>query len=423
MTVRPLFKLRIGLRMPRIRALFAGSIWLPTVTLLFFGSCLACTPGCASKDPAPKAILKLDASTNPISGAEFEVLQVSPEVLIRLAAAKWDEERFHKLFRVQVVNPQGGEQSDQLSLLGAYRVEADRIRFKPKYPLQVGIRYRAIFDPNQLPGNAGAEKAIEMEAFFPKPENRSPSIITAVYPTAKNVPENLLRCYFQFSAPMSRGESYRHIHLLNSAGKEIELPFLELDEELWNPEGTRFTLLFDPGRIKRGLKPREEVGPVFEEGKSYSLVIDSSWLDAKGNPVKEAFRREFVAGPPDDTPIDPQKWKIVSPRSGSTDPLLIEFGKPLDHALATRLLSVFAVDSKPIAGKADLIKDETCWRFIPSQGWRPGEYQIRIETSLEDVAGNRIGRPFEIDVFKKIELKPESGSVSLPIHIAGDGPK
>ena len=32
----------------------------------------------------------------------------------------------------------------------------------------------------------------------------------------------------------------------------IELPFLEIDEELWDPAMMRLTLFIDPGRIKRG---------------------------------------------------------------------------------------------------------------------------------------------------------------------------
>ena len=104
-----------------------------------------------------------------------------------------------------------------------------------------------------------------------------------VYPSRDLLPENLLQFYIFFSAPMSRGEAYRRITLLDIAtGKIVDAPFLELDEELWSPDGTRFTLVFDPGRIKRGLKPREEVGPVLEAGKSYSLVIDRQWLDALG---------------------------------------------------------------------------------------------------------------------------------------------
>ena len=89
-------------------------------------------------------------------------------------------------------------------------------------------------------------------------------------------------------------------------------PFLELDEELWSPDGTRFTLLFDPGRVKRGLKPREELGPVLEAGKSYSLVIDRDWLDASGNSLKAGFRKTFRVGPPDETSPDPKTWTVRS---------------------------------------------------------------------------------------------------------------
>ena len=61
-----------------------------------------------------------------------------------------------------------------------------------------------------------------------------------------------------FDAPMSRGEAYRHIHLVDAkTGREVEAPFLELGEELWDGDFRRFTLLCDPGRVKRGLKPRE----------------------------------------------------------------------------------------------------------------------------------------------------------------------
>ena len=92
-----------------------------------------------------------------------------------------------------------------------------------------------------------------------------PTVVTQVYPTSDKLPENQLKFYLHFSAPMSRGDSYKHIQLLDEKGKAVELPFLELDEELWDPAGKRFTLFFDPGRIKRGLKPREEVGNEIRE--------------------------------------------------------------------------------------------------------------------------------------------------------------
>jgi hypothetical protein len=95
-----------------------------------------------------------------------------------------------------------------------------------------------------------------------------------VYPTSSKLPENHLRFYVHFSAPMSRGEAYEHLRLLRKNGEPVYLPFLEIGEELWDKSGMRLTLLFDPGRVKRGLKPREENGPVLEEGEEYTLVIE-----------------------------------------------------------------------------------------------------------------------------------------------------
>jgi hypothetical protein len=45
-------------------------------------------------------------------------------------------------------------------------------------------------------------------------------------------------------------------------------------QELWNPEMTRFTLFFEPGRIKQGLVSRQELGPSLTSGRTYTLVID-----------------------------------------------------------------------------------------------------------------------------------------------------
>ena len=65
---------------------------------------------------------------------------------------------------------------------------------------------------------------------------------------------------------MSHGEAYRRVHLLDAEGQELPAVFLELGEELWDPAMQRFTLLFDPGRVKRRLVPREELGAVLTAG-------------------------------------------------------------------------------------------------------------------------------------------------------------
>src|SRR5581483_2512625 len=116
---------------------------------------------------------------------------------------------------------------------------------------------------------------------------------------------------------------YSRITLLDAVGKKIDYPFHELDEELWDPSGKRFTLFVDPGRIKHGLKPREEVGPVFEAGKSYTLVVDAGWPDAAGNPPEEGYRKSFRAGPAEEKQPDIKNWKIQPPPANTKEPLTV----------------------------------------------------------------------------------------------------
>jgi hypothetical protein len=216
---------------------------------------------------------------------------------------------------------------------------------------------------------------------------------------------------------MSRGEAYRHIHLLDAAGREVDHPFLEVDEELWDPTGKRFTLFFDPGRIKRGLKPREEVGPALEEGKSYTLVIDREWPDARGFPLTQSFRKPFRVGPPDDRPPDPKTWKLAPPRAGTRQPLMVRFPKPLDHALLEEAVTVADAAGRPVPGAVAVTDAETIWRFTPDRPWQPGGYRFVTPTRLEDLACNRIGRPFEVDVLHPVGWEVKSETVSLPFQV------
>src|SRR5262249_32876469 len=158
--------------------------------------------------------------------------------------------------------------------------------------------------------------------------------------------------------------------------------------ELWDPAGKRFTLFFDPGRIKRGLKPREEVGPSLEEGKRYTLVIDRSWPDAEGNPLKETFRKSFRVGKPDDSQPDPKRWKLRAPAAGSRSALRITFPKSMDHALLHRLLWVVDAGGKKVPGKSEVSERETVWLFTPERPWTEGAFSLVADTRLEDVSGN-----------------------------------
>jgi hypothetical protein len=321
------------------------------------------------------------------------------------------------------------------ALWGSYSVGDAVLRFQPRFPLEPGMRYRSEFDRVKFqavvkalspsgeaadPQPFGTPKLVA-EFSIPKLLERPTSRVTAVHPSREVLPENLLRFYIHFSAPMSRGEAYNRIKLLDATGKPIADPFLELGEELWSTDGCRFTLLFDPGRIKRGLKPREEVGPVLEAGKSYCLVIERDWPDARGNPLQNEFRKSFRVASPDDSSPDPQSWTVRPPRANTRDPIKVDFPEPLDRALLDRLITVQNAEGTVLAGTVSIVGEETVWKFTPSRAWSSGNYRLLIGTDLEDVAGNSVARPFEVDVSGPISRRVKAETVALPFRIDGGG--
>ncbi len=366
-----------------------------------------------------EAAVSLRLSQKPGSTiATFEVAGLAPEDLAQLAQVKWEFARWAALFAVSVGGADKARPMDHPPMLGSYRVDQAVLRFEPRFPPTPGLPYRAVFDPSKLPRPRSGEP-IRARFTLPKSPATATTVVQQVYPTASRLPENQLKFYVHFSAPMSRGEAYKHLQILGPTGKAIDHPFLELDEELWDPQGRRFTAFLHPGRIKRGLKPREELGPILEEGKTYTLVIEQGWNDAKGNPLKESFRKTFRVTAPDDRPPDPKAWKLRTPPAGTREPLGVHFTKPLDHSLLQRMLWVVNAANEKVAGSVAIMEEETVWRFTPKDVWQPGTYRLVADTRLEDLAGNSIARPFEIDVFHPVQRAVKAATVAVPFAIKG----
>jgi hypothetical protein len=219
---------------------------------------------------------------------------------------------------------------------------------------------------------------------------------------------------------MSRGHSYDYIHLYDASNRAVELPFLEIGEELWDPEYKRLTLFIDPGRIKRGVQPLEEIGPSLEEGRHYTLKVDAGWHDGQDNPLRAAFAKRFAVGPPDRTPPDPTHWKVATPHAGTREALTVNFSDPMDHALALRMLRVVQLGKKPeqpIEGEVVLSEQERHWALTPTQSWRQGTYQLVVQSTIEDLAGNNVGKPFEVDVFDGVQRRLTNTSVRVSFEI------
>jgi hypothetical protein len=323
------------------------------------------------------------------------------------------EDAWRGLLVVRIL-PEGAssaEDAELPSLAGAYRVEGpDRLVFEPAYPLEPGLRYVARFRP-------GSDDAISLEISLPRPE-RSPSTrVEAVYPSVDVLPENLLKFYLVFSAPMSRGQVWDRIRLIDDeSGAAVEMPFLELDEELWDPSGTRLTVLIDPGRIKRGVLPHDELGPALIAGGSYTLEIDSAWEDANGVPLVERHLAKFRVGPPDYEIPAPENWNIDVPAVGGREALVVRFDEPLDHGLVRSAIAVEIDGSELLDGEVSVDANDSVWRFVPAAPWKRSAHALVVATTLEDLAGNSVARPFEVDATSTVGTRIEIDLARIPFE-------
>ncbi len=281
---------------------------------------------------------------------------------------------------------------DRYPIAGEYKLTSTSLQFAPRYPFAAGGRFIVVFRN----GNQSLIHRFSGKKLAPQP----PAKVAMIYPSADVLPENLLKFYIHFSKPMMQGRSFNHIRLFDDRGKVVDVPFLELSTELWNEKGTRFTLFFDPGRIKRELTPRELRGPNLQVGRKYTLRIAKTWLDYRGEPMKESFSKTFRVVKADETSPELKKWKIVPPRAGTRKPLQIHFREPLDYALLHHMIQVRAKKGL-IQGSIRVSRGETLWELTPRAPWPAGPCKLEVSSRLEDRCGNNLGELFEIDLQKK----------------------
>jgi hypothetical protein len=342
----------------------------------------------------------------PTDAATVEVVGIAPATLTAITEAKLTDSEWPKVARLVVDSGTEAEVKAKPPVAGVWSVAGNALRFEPQFPLAPGLKYRVLCDFREIPRAKVKGDTFALTLQIPKPAPGPRVSVVGVFPSANRLPENTLRFYIQFSGPVARGDVYKRVKLVRDDGVQVAFPFLEIDEELWAADGTRLTLLFDPGRVKRGLKPREEDGPILEEGRSYTFTIDSDWRDLDDRPLVAGHTKKFSVFAPDDQPIWPEDWRMTPPRPNSDTPLMVRLAKPLDHALLGRMLWV--VDSKGIRveGTVSVGGGERVVSFTPKTPWANGDYKLVIDARLEDVCGNRVGEPFELDVLKPIPARP-----------------
>jgi hypothetical protein len=373
---------------------------------------------CAPTPPPGAPVIRL---VEPGSGASAYVEVTGIDRGVRDASRRLgaDAGEWERLLGVRVVGPDGRAQD--VAVAGQYRVADDALRFTPLFPFEPGRPYEVRYHAASVsPGARGDER--RQIVTLGAAATASPStVVTHVFPSGETVPANQLRMYIHFSAPMGRRGGQGHVRLLDERGQEVVDPFLPLEAELWNADRTRYTLFFDPGRQKRGIRPNREMGSSLRERQRYTLIVDREWTDGHGQPLARAFTRTFRVGAPMRHALDTSTWRIVAPSPGTRDPLSLTFPAPLDHALLLRALGVTR-DGQTLAGEARVDEGETRWTWTPAEAWRSGRYELFALPILEDVAGNRIGRAFEVESGAAPVTDGEGVATSIPFTVSSPSP-
>lgn len=350
-----------------------------------------------------------DAPTIALGDEAVEVHGLSGDTLGTLARGAFTDDEWRRLLKVSV-------SAEAPPMLGRYAVEGTVVRFTPEFPFDAGRQYAVAFDPSAVPGAPGGLELVTASVGRPAEHTEPTTVVSRIYPTGDEIPENVLRMYVEFSGPMGRKSGVEYIHLLDDTGREIPGAVLPLDYQFWSPDHTRFTVFFDPGRVKDGILPNREMGRAFTPGRTVTLVIGRDWLDEHGLPLREEYRRTFRTGPADTDPVDPQRWQIAAPPRAGREPVRVTFGEPLDHGLLMRSLGIRR-DGEVVNGEAEVVAGETEWRFTPSEPWQPGTYQLLALDILEDLAGNQVGRAFEVDTFDRVDDDPNPQTIMRPFEI------
>lgn len=268
---------------------------------------------------------------------------------------------------------------------GRYSVDRRTVTFIPAFDFIEGQKYTVkLSDEGNTTERAGLFNEFTIGHTV---DNVIPEVV-AIFPSGNDIPENTLRFYIHFSTPMKPHVSGDFIKLKDASGSPDTAAFMAFKQELWSEDRKRLTLLMDPGRIKRGVAQNVTLGPALEQGKSYSIVVESGWPTANDAQEMPYFERVFTVSEAMRTLPDPRKWVIASPENLTNEPLVIEFDRPFDSELLLSAISVLDDNGRPIEGTMTIEKHERAWRFDRKGIWRNSQIQIVVDAQLEDVAGN-----------------------------------
>ena len=293
----------------------------------------------------------------------------------------------------------------QRAVLGSYEIIANRIVFVPRFPPDPAVSYRVLFDYQSM------FKLLELKDAAPhgnlidsiryQPIDRPRTFLTDIYPVIDTIPSNTLKLYLFFSQPMGFANPYDYINLIGPESQIIKNAFVEIPEGLWNEARTRLTLLFHPGRIKRGVGPNHSLGPVLAEGLQYELVIDKNWKDANGKNLVGKTSKKYHVSKERRNKIDRKDFYFSSSCPEDCQLLLVIKNTLIDIEMARNSIAIINSNQEVLDVQISYDDDGKSILFR-SQGFYAGEkYMMSINPRLEDICGNSFYYVFDSEAGKR----------------------
>ena len=99
-------------------------------------------------------------------------------------------------------------------------------------------------------------------------------------------------------------------------------------------------------------------------------------------------------------------WKVTRPAAGTREPVVVTFPAPLDHGLLRRALGVARSGARgTLEVKSRHRRQRNALALHATRPWLAGDYDLVAFAFLEDLAGNRVGRAFEVDNFERTDIQ------------------
>ncbi len=228
--------------------------------------------------------------------------------------------------------------------------------------------------------------------------SKEPPVVKQVYPIADTVPQNILCFQVRFATSMAPDPlAYQHVSIKDEAGKEITFAWRQ--KSVWDDNNKLLMLMVHPGRVKSGI---HYMGPVFVEGKKFTVTIHKGMKDMYGNELPADVDRTYVIGAEDRNL--PRILSVTSlAKQGTQDAIQISFSEGMDRACMTVGLRMYDARQQIVPYTLTDAGDDKTFILTPDNKWKKGKYSILLDRTVSDFAANRMNRPFEVTDVKEMQ--------------------